>query len=112
MMDHWRKAVDGVRGGESKYKILAQAIAEDIENGTLKEGMRLPPQREVSDQLGVSVQTVTNAYRELDQRGVIRCEVGRGSFVSKRNTTAVRPHWLGVYCGFCGPRRRLRARMA
>jgi len=94
MMDHWRKAVDGVRGGESKYKILAQAIAEDIENGTLKEGMRLPPQREVSDQLGVSVQTVTKAYRELDQRGVIRCEVGRGSFVSKRVTEKVAAYML------------------
>ena len=93
-MDHWRKALDAVRGGESKYKILVQAIAADIESGALKEGTRLPPQREVSQQLGISVQTVTNAYKELEQHGVIRCEVGRGSFVSKRVTEKVATYML------------------
>ncbi|MDT3668864.1 MAG: PLP-dependent aminotransferase family protein [Aromatoleum sp.] len=94
MMEQWRKALDAVRGGESKYKILVQAIAADIENGTLKEGTRLPPQREVSQQLGISVQTVTNAYKELEQHGAIRCEVGRGSFVAKRVTEKVATYML------------------
>ncbi len=93
-MDHWRKALEAVRGGESKYKILVQAIASDIENGTLTEGTRLPPQREVSQTIGVSVQTVTNAYRELEQHGLIRCEVGRGSFVAKRVTEKVATYML------------------
>ena len=31
MMQKWRAAVDQARGGESKYKILVQAIASDIE---------------------------------------------------------------------------------
>jgi DNA-binding transcriptional MocR family regulator len=93
-MDHWRKALDAVRGGEPKYKVLVQAIAADIEDGTLKEGTRLPPQREVSQHLGISVQTVTNAYKELEQHGVIRCEVGRGSFVAKRVTEKVAAYML------------------
>ncbi|NMF89491.1 PLP-dependent aminotransferase family protein [Aromatoleum petrolei] len=94
MMEHWREALDAVRGGESKYKILVQAIAADIENGSLAEGTRLPPQREVSQKLGISVQTVTNAYKELEQHGVIRCEVGRGSFVAKRVTEKVASYML------------------
>lgn len=93
-MDHWRKALDAVRGGESKYKILVQAITTDIENGSLSEGMRLPTQREVSQAIGVSVQTVTNAYRELEQHGLIRCEVGRGSFVAKPVTEKVATYML------------------
>lgn len=93
-MEHWRKVLDAVRGGESKYKILVQAIAADIEDGTLAEGTRLPPQREVSQRLGISVQTVTNAYKELEQHGVIRCEVGRGSFVAKRVTEKVATYML------------------
>lgn len=94
MMKRWKKALDAVRGGESKYKILVQAIAADIDNGTLGEGARLPPQREVSQRLGISVQTVTNAYKELEQHGAIRCEVGRGSFVAKRVTEKVASYML------------------
>lgn len=94
MMEHWREALDAVRGGESKYKILVQAIAADIESGALAEGTRLPPQREVSQRLGISVQTVTNAYKELEQHGVIRCEVGRGSFVAKRLTEKAASYML------------------
>lgn len=94
MMEHWRKALDAARGGESKYKILVQAIAADIDDGTLAEGTRLPPQREVGHKLGISVQTVTNAYKELEQHGAIRCEVGRGSFVAKRVTEKVASYML------------------
>lgn len=83
MMESWGKALAEVRGGESKYKALVQVIVADIERGALTDGTRLPPQREVGKRLGISVQTVTNAYRELEQHGLIRCEVGRGSFVSK-----------------------------
>ena len=83
-MEQWRKALVSVRGGASKSKPLAQAIAHDIEQGTLHTGARLPAQRELGEALGVSVQTVTNAYKELERHGLIRCQVGRGSFVSGR----------------------------
>lgn len=81
---HWRTALDGVRAGGSKSRPLAQAIAQDIEAGVLERGWRLPPQRQLGEALGLSLQTVTNAYRELERHGLIRCEVGRGSFVCGR----------------------------
>lgn len=85
-MEQWRKTLENLRTGESKYKALVQSITQDIERGLLKDGARLPPQRELSQALGISVQTVTNAYKDLERHGVIRCEVGRGSFVSRRMT--------------------------
>lgn len=85
-MEAWRRALADLRVGESKYKTLVQAIAGDIEQGRLSDGQRLPPQRHMADGLGISVQTVTNAYKELERQGLVRCEVGRGSFVSRRMT--------------------------
>lgn len=93
-MKNWHQALVAGRGGKSKYKILAQAITADIESGVLQDGEQLPPQRVVGEELGVSVQTVTNAYKELERHGLIRCEVGRGSFVSKRATEGVSVHML------------------
>lgn len=93
-MERWRKALATVRGGESKYKVLVQAIIADIESGAMPDGARLPPQRVVGQTLGISVQTVTNAYKELEQHGLIRCEVGRGSFVSRRMTEQVAAYML------------------
>jgi DNA-binding GntR family transcriptional regulator len=85
----WREAVGAVHGAESKYKRLVKAIAGDIESGALGAGARLAPQREVAAELGISVQTVTNAYKELERQGLIRCEVGRGSFVAARVTESM-----------------------
>lgn len=88
-MQNWKQALSAARHGESKYKTLVKAIAADIEQGSLSDGQRLPPQRQVSDVLGISVQTVTNAYKELERQGRVRCEVGRGSFVSRRTSEKV-----------------------
>src|SRR3546814_637435 len=93
-MENGRQALSMFRGGESKYKILVQAITRDIESGALPDGAKLPPQREVSRGIGVSVQTVSNAYKELERDGLIRCEVGRGSFVSRSMTEQVSAYML------------------
>ena len=56
-------------------------MAEAIERGRLRPGRRLPSQRHLADILGVSVGTVTRAYNEALDRGLIRGEVGRGTYV-------------------------------
>lgn len=89
MMHSWKAALDAARIGESKYKILVQAVTGEIERGVLVHDQRLPPQRQVADALGISVQTVTNAYKELERQGLVRCEIGRGSFVSRRMSDRV-----------------------
>lgn len=94
MTEHWRAVLAATRGGEAKYKILAQLVASDIDTGLLPESVRLPPQRQLAQQLGISVQTVTNAYKELEQQGLIRCQVGRGSFVTGRASERVAQYML------------------
>lgn len=48
----------------------------------MRESERLPTHRELSRALGISVQTVSNAYRELEAGGWIASQVGRGTFVA------------------------------
>src|SRR6218665_3711409 len=94
MKQRRRQAVQTGQGGQSKYKRLVKAIASDVESAAVAPGMRLPAQREVAADLKISVQTVTNAYKELERHGLIRCEVGRGSFVSARVTEAMSSYML------------------
>lgn len=63
------------------YLALAEQYARAIGDGHLPAGTRLPPQRKLADDLGLSVQTVSRAYEELIRRGLVVGEVGRGSFV-------------------------------
>jgi DNA-binding transcriptional MocR family regulator len=64
-----------------RYRALADALARAVGEGRLRPGARLPTQRELAEQLGVTVGTVGRAYALAEQRGLISCEVGRGSFV-------------------------------
>lgn len=65
------------------YLAIADAMARDIESGALATGSRLPPQRDLAWKLGVTLGTVTRAYKEAEQRGLLAGEVGRGSFVKR-----------------------------
>jgi len=64
-----------------RYLAIAEAIADDIAGGRLGPGDRLPPHRDLSHRLGVTVGTVTRAYAEAKRRGLLSGEVGRGTFV-------------------------------
>lgn len=64
-----------------KYRAIAAALAEGIRDGTLQPGDRLPPQRELAWALGVTVGTITRAYQEAEQNGLVAGEVGRGTYI-------------------------------
>ena len=64
-----------------KYKAIAEALAGDIKNGLLPPGALLPTHRQLAETLGVTVGTVTRGYREGERRGLIRGQVGRGTYV-------------------------------
>lgn len=65
----------------TRYRLLADAIAEAIVTGELSEGARLPPQRRLADALGVTVGTVTRAYGEAERRGLVEARIGSGTYV-------------------------------
>ncbi len=70
------------------YLAIADAISRDVDGGTLPDGARLPPQRELAWKLGVTLGTVTRAYREAEERGLLAGEVGRGSYIRRHKAAA------------------------
>lgn len=64
-----------------RYLAIADALADDIRAGRLGVGERLPTHRDLADALGVTVGTVSRAYREAIERGLVSGEVGRGTYV-------------------------------
>ena len=63
------------------YQAIADAIAADVASGRLREGDRLPPQRDLADALQISLGTVTRAYAAAERRGLIHGEGRRGTIV-------------------------------
>jgi DNA-binding transcriptional MocR family regulator len=66
------------------YIAIADAMLRDVEGGVLPEGSRLPPQRDLAWKLGVTLGTVTRAYKEAENRGLLEGEVGRGSYIRRK----------------------------
>jgi len=69
------------------YLAIADALARDLEEGLLAPGERLPTHRALARDLGVNVVTITRAYAEAARRGLVDGEVGRGTFVSRRDVS-------------------------
>src|SRR5215213_5633397 len=69
---------------DPKYQALVDALDRDIQAGALPPGTRLPTQRELAIQLGVAIGTVSRAYALAERRGLLSGEVGRGTFVRRR----------------------------
>ena len=76
----WVPDISGADG--PIYLAIADAIETDIGTGALARGDRLPPQRELAYQLGITLGTVTRAYREAERRRLLRGETGRGTYVA------------------------------
>lgn len=69
------------------YRQVADEIKALIARGSLSEGMALPPVRQVADDLGVNLNTIAAAYRELQKEGLLKVRHGSGAVVSSRRTT-------------------------
>ncbi len=66
------------------YEQIRAGIAGRAADGQLAAGTRLPPVRELAGQLGVAVNTVARAYRELERAGLVETRGRHGSFVTAR----------------------------
>lgn len=65
-----------------RYKLVAQQIAELIKSGQLSAESKMPTDRELVDQLGVSRTTVREAMIALEITGFIENRFGAGAYVS------------------------------
>lgn len=69
--------------GYAMWRQIAQALAEEIESGRLSEGARLPTEPQLAARFAVNRHTVRRAVGELAERGLVRVEQGRGTFVQE-----------------------------
>lgn len=77
-----RIASIGVEGTPLKrYEQTSRLVERYIVDNKLEPGDKLPTEAEIGELAGVSLITVRRAMAELVQRGVVRREQGRGTFV-------------------------------
>ena len=64
------------------YEQVREQIRAQVAAGELAPGTKLPPVRRLAGDLGLAVNTVARAYRELEALGVIETRGRAGSVVS------------------------------
>lgn len=74
-----------------KYLGIVEALDEDIRTGKVARGERLPPQRAIAEALDVDLTTVTRAFNEARNRGLVQAQAGRGTFVSETIARETKP---------------------
>ena len=67
--------------GEPIYEQIKNQIRSAVMSGELKAGEALPSLRKLAKELRISVLTVTRAYNELADEGVVQNIQGKGTFV-------------------------------
>lgn len=68
--------------GEPVYRQLERQLESLVRARRLAPGDRLPPSRALATSLGLSRNTVNQAYQALVDRGLLRAHVGQGTWVS------------------------------
>ena len=74
--------------GIPAYKQIINQVCALTRGGILKAGDQLPTIHSLKEALGLNPNTVAKAFRELELRGVISSQRGRGSYVAPGYTPA------------------------
>lgn len=69
------------RSSEPIYLQIARQIEQLVAQGILKLGDQLPTVRELATELRINFNTVTRAYKVLDDARIISTQRGRGTYV-------------------------------
>ncbi|SES23647.1 transcriptional regulator, GntR family [Pedococcus cremeus] len=69
-------------GSVAPFEQIRAQLAVLIESGALAEGERLPTVRGLAADLGVAVNTVARAYRELEAEGLVATASRAGTVVA------------------------------
>ncbi|WP_433347155.1 GntR family transcriptional regulator [Micromonospora sp. CA-111912] len=71
------------------YEQVRGQLAEQIGDGRLPVGTRLPTVRRLAGELGLAANTVARAYRELEVAGLLETRGRHGTFVAPGRDDAV-----------------------
>jgi DNA-binding transcriptional MocR family regulator len=72
-----------------RYEELASFITGLVDTGTLPPGSRVPSLRQISKQRQASLSTVLQAYRLLEDRGILEARPQSGFYVAKGRPVAL-----------------------
>jgi len=72
---------DTISKASNVHRRVAEALEDAIAAGRYALGARLPTHRALAQSFGVSIGSITRAIETLRERGLVRGEVGRGTFV-------------------------------
>lgn len=92
------------QGSGPLYIRLADQMESAIAKGDLPGGGKLPPQRNLAYDIGVTIGTISRAYSLLHERGLVSGEVGRGTYVLARNEEEPQSHGDPVTSSLAGTR--------
>src|SRR5262249_12586488 len=96
-MTIWQPDLHSVPG--PRYLAIVDALASDLDHGKLRAGCRFPTHRDLAYKRGVPVGTVTRAYAEAERRGLIKGEVGRGTYIRDRSGKSAPLHTQELVLG-------------
>ncbi len=82
---------------EHLYLQLFRALEKRIMSGRLRPHQKLPPIRKLADLLQVNNVTVVNAYKLLEENGLVYKKVGSGTFVTPVEEDQVASEARGAY---------------
>jgi GntR family transcriptional regulator len=66
------------------YLQIVEQVSDQISLGTLNPGDQLPTVRLVAQDLRINFNTVSRAYRILDEAGIISTQQGRGTYILEK----------------------------
>lgn len=78
------------------YQKVASTVAERIATGHYREEERLPSERDLAEEFGVSRPTVREAMLALEIRGMVEARHGSGVYVTKSPVAAQSPAELDI----------------
>src|SRR5262244_675518 len=86
-----------------RYEELASFITSLVHNGTLPPGSRVPSLRHISKQRAVSLTTALQAYRLLEDRGVLEARPQSGFYVASRDPVSLQLPTASTSLGHATP---------
>jgi GntR family transcriptional regulator len=68
------------------YVQISELLIRDIASGRLMDGERLPPERDLAEELGISIGTLRKALADLTEKGLLERIQGSGNYIRQGGT--------------------------
>ena len=83
-------------GQEAKYQKIINWVRQEIADGSLRSGDKLPSEKELSERFGLSRQTVRHATGELEAQHIVSRVQGSGTYIGGVRQLVYEPRYMSV----------------